>query len=316
MTGTLKFEVCRGDSSYLLASYLVALLPEDARGGGQKVPPGSLVGKLRAILEVDCAAPSLVAGMPKFEDTRKFKTPTQHTGPSTSRGTPRTQTMKRRGRPPITRLQPPVIVSSSVPYQTPRGKPRSSRFNGVCRHAKSGRYEAHVWLRESRRQVYLGGHVEEEFAAEAFDIIVLKLSRMGDRSRTGSRPLKMNFPESRYADLIDFIDSLTLDELIMEVRRHSEGFARGASGYRGVTRHSESKYEARLGVPRNSHLYLGLFDSPQKAAIAYDTALVQARGRRASTNFPLHNYNNHIREYEMNMGRSPQADETYANKSK
>ena len=77
-------------------------------------------------------------------DTRKFKTPTQHTGPSTSRGTPRTQTMKRRGRPPITRLQPPVIVSSAVPYQTPRGKPRSSRFNGVCRHAKSGRYEAHV----------------------------------------------------------------------------------------------------------------------------------------------------------------------------
>ena len=67
--------------------------------------------------------------------------------------------------------------------------------------------------------------MEEEFAAEAFDIIVLKLSRMGDRSRTGSRPLKMNFPESRYADLIDFIDSLTLDELIMEVRRHSEGFA-------------------------------------------------------------------------------------------
>jgi len=84
--------------------------------------------------------------------------------------------------------------------------------------------------------------VEEEFAAEAFDIIVLKLSRMGDRSRTGSRPLKMNFPESRYADLIDFIDSLTLDELIMEVRRHSEGFARGASGYRG---HSTFRIKVR-----------------------------------------------------------------------
>ena len=243
------------------------------------------------------------SGPQNTPDTRKFKIPTQHTGASTSRGTPRTQATKRRGRPPNTRFQPPAIVSPSAPYHAPRGKPRSSRFNGVCRHAKSGRYEAHVWLRESRRQVYLGGHVEEEFAAEAFDIIVLKLARIGDRSRTGSRPLKMNFPESRYADLIGFIDSLTLDELIMEVRRHSEGFARGASGYRGVTRHSESKYEARLGVPRSTHMYLGLYDSPEKAAIAYDTALVQARGRRASTNFPLHNYNDHIREYEMNTGR-------------
>ena len=73
ITGTLKFEVCRGDSPYLLACYLVALLPDDVRGGGPKAPPGSLVGKLRAILEVACAAPSLVAGLPRFEDTRKFK---------------------------------------------------------------------------------------------------------------------------------------------------------------------------------------------------------------------------------------------------
>ena len=140
----------------------------------------------------------------------------------------------------------------------------------MCRHAKSGRYEAHVWLRESRRQVYLGGHLEEEFAAEAFDIIVLKLARIGDRSRTGTRPLKMNFPESRYANLIGFIDSLTLDELIMEVRRHSEGFARGNSGYRGVTQHSPKKFEARLGVPPQSkHVYLGLYDSAEKLSLIH-----------------------------------------------
>ena len=73
LTGTLKFGVRSEDSPYLLASYLVALLPEDARGGGVKAPPGSLAGKLRAILDVACAAPSLVSGMPKFDDTRKFK---------------------------------------------------------------------------------------------------------------------------------------------------------------------------------------------------------------------------------------------------
>lgn len=201
-------------------------------------------------------------------------------------------------------LPPPLPPPPIIPmYRTPGGKPRSSKYNGVCRHAKSGRYEAHVWLRESRRQVYLGGYLEEEFAAEAFDIIVLKLARIGDRSRTGSRPLKMNFPEARYKNLIRLIDSLTLDELIMEVRRHSEGFARGTTGFRGVTRHTNSKFEARLGVPQSSHMYLGLYDSAEKAAIAYDTALVQARGRKASTNFPLYNYNDYIREYEINKVR-------------
>ena len=73
LTGTLKFGVRHEDSPYLLASYLVALLPDDARGGGVKAAPGSLSGKLRAILDVACSAPALVPGMPKFDDTRKFK---------------------------------------------------------------------------------------------------------------------------------------------------------------------------------------------------------------------------------------------------
>ena len=239
-----------------------------------------------------------------YVEELKYKVPPSRSVASTSKG----RVTKRQSgtRKPAQKfvLPAPLPVPSIVPmYRTPCGKPRSSKYNGVCRHAKSGRYEAHVWLRESRRQVYLGGYLEEEFAAEAFDIIVLKLARIGDRSRTGSRPLKMNFPEARYANLIKLIDSLTLDELIMEVRRHSEGFARGTSGFRGVTRHANSKFEARLGVPQSSHMYLGLFDSAEKAAIAYDTALVQVRGRKASTNFPLHHYNDFIREYEINKVR-------------
>ena len=72
LTGTLKIGVRHEDSPYLLASYLIALLPDDARGG-VKAPPGSLTVKLRAILDLACVVPSLVAGMPKFDDTRKFK---------------------------------------------------------------------------------------------------------------------------------------------------------------------------------------------------------------------------------------------------
>ena len=200
-------------------------------------------------------------------------------------------------KPRTPRAIKPCVKVEGLPFQ-PVPKARSSQYNGVCRHAKSGRYEAHVWLRESRRQVYLGGHQDESSAAEAFDIIVLKLARMGSRSNSGVRPLKMNFPESRYASLIGFIDSVSLDELIMEVRRHSEGFARSSSGYRGVTRHANHKFEARLGVPRSHHMYLGLFDTAEKAAVAYDTALVRVRGRKASTNFPLYNYADAIAYYE------------------
>lgn len=250
---------------------------------------------------------------PHFEDL-KYKPLSERTLASTSTGrVSKRRSGTRKPKAQLNRLQlpqnqlqlqPPLPPPVPVPmYRSSTGKPRSSKYNGVCRHAKSGRYEAHVWLRESRRQVYLGGYLEEEFAAEAFDIIVLKLARIGSRSRTGSRPLKMNFPEGRYANLLQLIDSLTLDELIMEVRRHSEGFARGSSGYRGVTRHANSKFEARLGVPRSNHMYLGLYDSAEKAAVAYDQALVQVRGRRASTNFPLYNYDEHIRQYEMTKAR-------------
>jgi len=236
-------------------------------------------------------------------------------GPTTSRGvrkptkrTSRAPAAKKRvvkstreTSPPQTRLLPPSPMAArsghATTYRAANGRPRSSRFNGVCRHAKSGRYEAHVWLRDCRRQVYLGGHVEEEFAAEAFDIVVLKLARIGDRSQTGSRPLKMNFPESRYSNLIEFIDSLTLDELIMEVRRHSEGFARGTSGYRGVSQHANSKYEARINLPSGDHVYLGAYDSAEKAAAAYDIGIIQMRGKDASTNFPLNNYGHELQEY-------------------
>jgi hypothetical protein len=36
------------------------------------------------------------------------------------------------------------------------------------------RWEAHVWVKELGRQVYLGGYDEEEDAAEAYDVAILK----------------------------------------------------------------------------------------------------------------------------------------------
>lgn len=36
------------------------------------------------------------------------------------------------------------------------------------------RWEAHVWVKELGRQVYLGGYEQEEHAAEAYDVAILK----------------------------------------------------------------------------------------------------------------------------------------------
>ena len=40
------------------------------------------------------------------------------------------------------------------------------------------RYEAHLWIKELHRQVYLGGYEHEEHAAEAYDVAALKSKGM------------------------------------------------------------------------------------------------------------------------------------------
>ncbi len=42
---------------------------------------------------------------------------------------------------------------------------------------------------------------------------------------------------ARYVDLTECLDSISLEELIMAVRRQSQGFSRGTSAFRGVTHH-------------------------------------------------------------------------------
>jgi AP2-like factor (euAP2 lineage) len=60
--------------------------------------------------------------------------------------------------------------------------------------------------------------------------------------------------------------SISVEELIMAVRRQSQGFSRGSSSFRGVTHHPSGRWEARIGVPGSKHIYLGLFASEREAA--------------------------------------------------
>ncbi len=50
----------------------------------------------------------------------------------------------------------------------------------------------------------------------------------------------------RYSDLTECMGGISVEELIMAVRRQSQGFSRGTSAFRGVTHHPSGIWHSAL----------------------------------------------------------------------
>ena len=70
--------------------------------------------------------------------------------------------------------------------------------------------------------------------------------------------------------------------------RNSPARINNKSGYKGVSfRKSHGKWVAQINDPVKSSRYIGYFDSPEEAALAYDEAAKRLHGEFAVLNFPL-----------------------------
>lgn len=167
-------------------------------------------------------------------------------------------------------------------------KSKSSKYIGVSKHRRSGRWEAHIWINDYGRQVYLGGYDRPEDAACAYDVVAIKSK--GLKSST-------NFSIERYFVLAEWLSNQSLQEVVTNVRRISRGFSRGTSKYRGVTLHPSGRWESRIGIHGNRHIYLGLYEDQDEAARHYDHALVRLKGLKAVTNFGLNLYEKELEEH-------------------
>ncbi|KAK2372494.1 AP2 ethylene-responsive transcription factor ANT [Trifolium repens] len=165
---------------------------------------------------------------------------------------------------------------------------RTSQYRGVTRHRWTGRYEAHLWDNSCKKEGQArkgkqGGYDMEEKAARAYDMAALKY--WGPSTR-------INFPLENYQKELEEMKKMTRQEYVAHLRRKSSGFSRGASMYRGVTRHHQhGRWQARIGrVAGNKDLYLGTFTTQEEAGEAYDIAAIKFRGANAVTNFDITKY--------------------------
>nr|XP_004237667.2 ethylene-responsive transcription factor RAP2-7-like [Solanum lycopersicum] len=181
-----------------------------------------------------------------------------------------------------------LSVSESAGLEVPVYKPpvhkksrrgprsRSSQYRGVTFYRRTGRWESHIW--DCGKQVYLGGFDTAHAAARAYDRAAIKFRGVD---------ADINFNITDYNEDMKQMKNLSKEEFVQVLRRHSNGFSRGNSKYRGVTLHKCGRWEGQFIGKK-----------------AYD----KCDGREAVTNFVASTYEREKKEDKRDGGSGENLD--------
>jgi len=164
-------------------------------------------------------------------------------------------------RKPFSKLNyPKKAPVGYIPIQKTLQSNNTIGYRGVSKNRK--KFAAKISI--GGKWTHIGNYDTPKEAAIAYDRAVLKANR--------STSL-LNFP--------DMVHNLDVEPKRKEYKRSS-------TGYRGVTKNTNGgKFTATIRLIKGGkQKHLGTFDTPKKAALAYDQVAIKAGQKKSTLNFP------------------------------